>query len=293
MLFLLNRTDNYEFRKFREIKELNGDISLLVLGSSRARNHYNNEIIENLLNEKTYCIGSIGSFLDVNKMMLDYYLAYNTPPKYVLLDLSVYSFQRIDQVPFYAQYTGVLNEKIIYDFLYSKDPRTLVFRYIPLSGFIINRFALRESLESIPLLFSQNVYHSEHGFYPLNENFEGKRYDEFKNILLAGKETVDIDNNKIETLKEIINICKRREINLIFVYSPIYSGFLENIENKDFILNKFKEISSANGIRFFDYSNSHFCNDTKYFFDIDHMNKTGADAFTIELSLKLKETLIN
>lgn len=42
---------------------------------------------------------------------------------------------------------------------------------------------------------------------------------------------------------------------------------------------------------FIDYSNSYLCYDKKYFYNSQHLNKTGAELFSKEVSLKIKEIL--
>jgi hypothetical protein len=276
----LQKSNNYEFKKFYDIKENKDYYSMLVLGSSRARNHYNNMILDSGLKVKTYCIGSIASFLYVDKMMFEYYLETNKPPKYMILDLNIYGAQVLDRIPFIAQYMGVLNEDIIYNYLKAKDMRVWLYRYIPLCGMLINRFALRESLESLGNIFYPSIPEKYSGYIPLDGDFYGKRFKSYEEHILKSSEYISIDKQKVNNLFEIIKTCKEKEIKLFIVFSPIYKGFFNNIGNRDSIMQTFKNISKENGVQFLDYTNSEFCYDRKYFFDMDHLNRYGAEEFT-------------
>jgi hypothetical protein len=291
LIFGLHKSDNYEFKKFIDIKENKNYFSLLVLGSSKARNHYNNFILDSSLNVKSFCIGSIASFLDVNKMMLEYYLKYNKPPKYLLLDLSIYSVQALDKLPFIAQYMGTLDEDIIYDFLLKKDKSFWLYKNIPLSGLLINRYALRESLYSFRFLFSGSKSNETTGYIPLDGDFFGKRYAKYQEYVSKGPETVSIDNDKIKNLYDIINICRENNIKIVLVFSPIYNGFLNNIENREFIISTFKKASIENNVMFMDYSQNSMGSQQKYFFDLDHLNRKGADEFSKLLAKDLKNII--
>jgi len=291
LLFGLHKSDNYEFKKFYDIKENKTYYSLLVLGSSKARNHYNNTILDSSLNVKSFCIGSIASFLDVNKMMLEYYLKYNKPPKYLLLDLSIYSIQALDKLPFIAQYMGALDEDIIYDFLLKKDKSFWLYKNIPLSGLLINRYALRESLYSFRFFASASKSNETTGYIPLDGDFYGKRYTKYQEYISKGPENISIDNEKIKNLYDIINICRDKNIKIVLVFSPIYNGFLNNIENRDFIINTFKKAGIENNILFMDYSQNSIGSQQKYFFDLDHLNREGADEFSKLLAKDLKNII--
>lgn len=291
LLFGLQKSDNYEFKKFNDIKENKTYYSMLVLGSSKARNHYNNNILDSCLNVKSFCIGSIASFLDVNKMMLEYYLKYNKPPKYLLLDLSIYSIQALEKLPFIAQYMGTLDEDIIYNFLLKRDKSFWLYKNIPLCGLLINRYALRESLYSFRFLFSKRVSNETTGYIPLDGDFFGKRYSKYQEYISKGPETISIDNEKIKNLYDIINICRENNIKIVLVFSPIYSGFLNNIENRDFIFNTFKRAGSESNVLFMDYSQNSIGNQQKYFFDLDHLNREGAEEFSKLLAKDLKNII--
>lgn len=287
LLYSLNHSENYEFKKFNDIKDNKNYYSLLVLGSSKARNHYNNIILDSSLNVKTYCIGSIASFLDVNKMMLEYYLKNNKAPQYILLDLSIYSIQSLPKLPFIAQYMGVLNDDIIYGFLKKTDWKFSLYKNIPLCGLLVNRYALRESLNSFPLIFSPGKADESSGYIPLDGDFYGKRFNLYKDYISKGVENISIDSIKIKNLYDIIKICKDNNIKLTLIFSPIYYGFLDNIGNKDFIINTYRNAGKESNIPFLDYSRHEMCNYEKNFFDLDHLNRTGAEEFSVILVKEL------
>jgi hypothetical protein len=207
------------------------------------------------------------------------------------LDLSIYSIQALDKLPIIAQYMGILDEDIIYNFLRKKDKSFWMYKNIPLSGLLINRYALRESLYSFRFLFSGSVSNETTGYIPLDGDFFGKRYTKYQEYISKGPETISIDNDKIKNLYDIIYICRENNIKIVLVFSPIYSGFLNNIENSDFIFNTFKKAGSDSNVLFMDYSQNSIGNQQKYFFDLDHLNREGAEEFSKLLTKDLKNII--
>ena len=71
---------------------------------------------------------------------------------------------------------------------------------------------------------------------------------------------------------------------LVFVASPYYSGI------NDTVYEPLRNLSMKYGIPFLDYSNDpKFVRQNQYFFDINHLNATGADLFTNELVKDLRK----
>lgn|GEM_PF-4759976 len=281
LLYSLNNySDYFEFKKFMDIKKLENKCNFLIIGSSRARNNYNPKIIDSMLNVKSYCISSTQAYFDINCMMLKYYLKYNISPKSIILDLSESCLYKYKDIVFFAQYLGVLNEDIIYNQLYKTYNKIWIYRNIPLTGLIINRYALRVSIESLFNLNNKSDNFIESGYDPLIGNFEGKVYKMYEDHIAEGKETIPLDNNKIDDLKEIIQICKNREIKLYLVYSPVYYGYLDNISNKDEISGIYKKICNENKVDILNYTDTFICKERMFFNDYEHLNFNGTDAFT-------------
>ena len=161
-----------------------------------------------------------------------------------------------------------------------KDWKFWLYKNIPLCGLLINRYALRESLDSFHSFFLSDEPEGLSGFFPLKGDFYGKRFTDYKAYVSKGPENISIDSSKIINLYEIINICRKNNIKLTLVFSPIYYGFFNNIVNRDYIINTFKKAGIENNVLFLDYSQNELCNYEKNFFDLDHLNSNGADEFS-------------
>lgn len=96
------------------------------------------------------------------------------------------------------------------------------------------------------------------------------------------------DTTKIKALKEIIQICREREIQLYFVNSPSYykKGSSDNLRQIEDIINKEKAT-------YWSFSKETlFLENPEYFQDIVHLNDVGATVFTKMLVKRIKDNMI-
>ncbi|MCX6158521.1 MAG: hypothetical protein NTY74_11140 [Ignavibacteriae bacterium] len=280
------KTNIYEYKKFNDIRNGNIDCDLLIIGSSRARNHYNTEIIDSILKVKTHNIGILASFLDYNLMTLKIFLQFNKKPKTVILDMSIYSMQDIDEIRNINQYVGLFDNENVYSTLRKKSISIWFYRYIPLLKYIVNREALQTSLNSF-LNKEKNQIGIDKGYSNIDKRLEVYEIERLADLFSNGKETINQDAERINDLKEFINICNKEGINLVLVFSPSYELLLNNVLNKEEVIKKYEEIAVENNIIFMDYSKDDICKNADFFFDCDHLNNKGANVFTEKLIRRL------
>ena len=96
------------------------------------------------------------------------------------------------------------------------------------------------------------------------------------------KEEYVIDEKKYKIVTEFMELCNRRNIPLIVVYSPVYYRY-----DKNYSIEICSEICKKNNVTFVDFSKDNdFLNDNKLFDDVVHLNKDRAKLLT-------KKTLSN
>lgn len=104
----------------------------------------------------------------------------------------------------------------------------------------------------------------------------------FEQSIILSKETV-------LRFKFYLDWCVKNNITMVLVSPPSYKESQVYIKNHDKILNLYKEYANNKTIYFLDYSNSYLCYDKKYFYNSQHLNKTGAELFSKDLSQKIKK----
>jgi hypothetical protein len=92
-----------------------------------------------------------------------------------------------------------------------------------------------------------------------------------------------IDENKVHALNDIILTCQQSNIDLIFVYSPVWRIIQDSFYNTII-----SDLCSENGISYIDMSNNPtFIYNSNYFADKEHLNNEGAKVFSTMLINKI------
>ncbi len=247
---------------------------VVIFGSSRADHHYVPEIFENRLHYSCFNAGADGNYL------LYSYALFNTivkrySPKLIIFDIRPYELGNIASeydrlsilLPYYQKYPEIRHvielrgpfEKFKHiSYIYSYN--SLIFQIL--------KGNLGSGKSEGPEL---------KGYTPLNKTMVPEKIGTWDIC------DIPVDNNKVNLVKDIISTCKKKNIELIFVHSPIWITM-----QKSNCHNILADICSENGIRYIDMSNdSTFINRPDYFEDISHLNDKGARIFSNMLSDKI------
>jgi hypothetical protein len=249
---------------------------IIVLGSSRANHHYVPQIFRDCLKKTFYNAGREGSSLLYNYAVFKAIINRYTP-ELVIFDLNPNElyyesgcYDRLSALlPYYKKHTeirNIVNLKSRYEQLKLVSAiypfNSLIFT-IGIGNLEINKLRKGDSDGYIPL---KNIL-SDSTLTTLNSDF--------------GR----LDTNKTNSLKDIMRICKLKNISLYLIESPIYAS-IENDKSTSFI----EQLAIENNIYFLNYNNhKEFIRYPAYFQDRDHLNDKGADFFSNLIVQKIKE----
>ena len=99
----------------------------------------------------------------------------------------------------------------------------------------------------------------------------------------------------ISLYKKIVSECVSKEVKVVFISLPKYYVYNEKIDKTNELSTermKFLNEIVDNKLCFFLNYEDFFENDTKLYYDIDHLNTEGAIAFTKELNRVLKDIIL-
>lgn len=251
------------------------DQDILIFGSSRAIHHYNPDIFENKLGMSCYNCGEDGMGIVLSYGR--YKLAQRKhQPKLIIYDIEVnYDFLKNDNL----KYLGFL--KPFYDvpgidsLFWEVNPTE---RYKMLSK--TYRYNSRW-LDIVAQYFSKSdELARDYKYSSLQRilNYEPDRY------LSATDE--DCDELKLEVWDRFLNDCKKNNTKVIFVISPVYG------EESNHVLGPFEELIQRHNVILLDhFSDKRFVNDKNLFADKMHLNKDGAELFSMIVAKEI-ETLL-
>lgn len=262
---------------------LNGNINkdLVVIGSSIGASDILTKQIQMQTGYSSFNLSYPGSNILFQEFILKTLLKFNEKPKMVIMAIDNPS-----------------------EFI---DTETLTFRLdklYPLSKYNYINEALikhneKNSLSKIFCLARLNKSNikfksvEKSSFNPI-DNFGSmpfiKRKSNFEIPFSDSIQTYNPQNESVEKLKsfyKIQDICKRYNIQLIFVFCPYYGSFNSSFKNR------FQQLSkSENSVFVYDTLNPIYKNED-YYYDVSHLMKNGAEVFTSEISSFINKNLIN
>lgn len=250
---------------------------ILIFGSSRANHSYIPEIFESRLPYTCYNLGREGNFILYNYAIFKA-ITKRFNPKLIIFDIRPYEleyhsfeYERLSQLnPFYQKYPEIRHIVDLRGPFEKFKHISAIYSYNSLL-FQIARGNIELSNAKVPDI---------KGYIPLYKTMKHEK------IGTWNLSDCTIDENKIRALKDIISTCKQKNIDLVFVYSPIWIIIQDTYCN-----NIISDMCSEQGISYIDMSNdTTFINSPDYFEDITHINNEGAIVFSNMLINKLCPT---
>lgn len=252
----------------------NTQADMLIFGSSRANHGYVPDIFEEKLHCSFYNTGRDGNYVLYNYAIFKGIIRrYN--PKFIIFDIRpedltylAVEYERLSLLlPYYKNHPEI---RQIVNYKGPLEKIKLLSAIYPYNSLILQM--IMGNLE-----FNKERVSDDKGYVPILKVMNNEKID---TIQIS---TFITDENKIHALKDIISVCQKNKIDLVFVNSPTWSVIKKS--PYDSILTN---LCSENGANYFDISNDPvFINNNSYFADKDHLNNEGARVFSAILAEKL------
>jgi hypothetical protein len=253
---------------------------VLILGSSRAKHHFDSEIISKKLGMSAYNAGINGQEFLYAAMLLDVRQRANTPPKLILFNIDSPSFGENEEertkakvFSYYLERSAVVRETLV---------QTLADRLKYLS------LSYRANGKALPILSNlRGQPESENGFVPL----EGQ----MKIPIAQNHPTPAPSPLKVKFLEQIITNCRASGTKLIFVNSPRF--MVDDIERNEYavwraqVADILKPYPDVEFIELNSFSHPGTFQRAELFRDTGHLNRAGSEVFSTMLAEELKRRL--
>lgn len=115
----------------------------------------------------------------------------------------------------------------------------------------------------------------------------------FKNFVknVPKGRSISVDTNSVRLMREYLWLCEQKGIKVILVFAPVYNGFLKYCTNKDYILDTYKSMEVKDKVIFLDYLEDDLSMHRGNFYNSQHLNRNGAEAFSLKLAHDLQLVL--
>lgn len=275
---------------WRDIYNQEVDAECYIYGSSRAKTHIVPSIIEDSLHISTYNFGNSGQPFNAIYLQHRKIVEYVGYPQYIILSIDPATLTRPKEI---------FNER----------------QFVPYMLWDMDYFRLLRGYEGfstadyfVPLLRYYSRVNfvmagaKEH-FSPSNEPRD--RVKGYKNNIVNKIWTPEIedleesisdypdnmvDEEQLRLIGLFIEECKKNNVSLAFVYTPINSLALDIMDRKGVNYNNYiHQIADQYSVPLLDYTKDPICYDKDYFSDSVHLNKKGSELVTRKMISDLQK----
>ncbi len=258
-------------------RPINAD--LLIIGSSRARLQFSPMIIDSVTGLNVYNMGTDGEPLNQWKVKYSVYSHYQEKRPDVLVITIGYFGTFGSGIGFEReQYFPHLIIPYVRQQFRQIEPFTWAELYVPLY-----RYTTYMGLYSLLTGWRDDGLYK--GYKPVDKKWDGTAYN------LQESWHFWYDEDKLQQFDEFLSARKAEGILLVFCYPPIYIGLTHKVDNIDECYQFFQSLADKYDIPIMDYTYSPLCNDTAYFYNATHLNKLGAESFSLQFALDLDNVL--
>ena len=255
--------------------KINADI--IVLGSSRALNNYNPAVIDSVTGKSCYNLGVSGSNILFHETMLDLVLSRKQLPELVIYNVDDYgALCKMDGI--------VYRKDVLYPFVDA-----------PLVGDAVSRELNKNKWVS---RLSGSYRHNVNFINALKYLTEGREAADYSttnfdangsNLLLmraedrvpqygsqrALKQMPPLEPGHVDALKRIISKCRDKNVDLLLSLPPLYMPSTPGFEDA-------LRSMAGDDVRIVSFAGS--LTNAQDFFNTDHLNKQGADKFSLTIA---------
>lgn len=268
----LYKSDARMFRNWNEVFFDSTYHDLIINGSSRAWVQYNPLIIDTIVGTNCYNLGLDGHRITTQIARYYTYLSTHQKPKYIIQNIDQFTilpsakYEREQFIPylcFDTLYNQIHNEEG-YSWL---DKNIPFIRYFGYKNVICEGLGLHNDLASVPLY---------KGFYGDNNRIWSSSIENMDEI------GFDCDSTCSRIFERYLERCMNDSVLMILVYAPMYRGSLskEASENEIKMYDYYSKLAKKYNCVILNYMRCDICVDKKYFYNVTHMNLSGANKFT-------------
>lgn len=282
----LFHTQAHPYQTWREIRSGQYASDIVILGTSRALEHYDPYVIDSITGLQSYNLGMGGYGINVELMKYCYYLHYNPKPRYIIYDIDQLPL-RLDKIPHQAQSEQFL--PLFYDRAIRRNLMNAGYSwtdaYVPMARYwgyqIANKRAILEALN----LKHYHDYSSYKGHTLDPDPWDPSRLHYTDSIPSR------VDDAAKEMLVEFVKECRNNDVALIFVTSPVYYSYVDMSPLWNSSVVWIDSLAKANDIPYLNYMNHPICRDSTMFNAGVHLTPTGTKLWSAMLSNDLMQLI--
>ena len=275
----LKRTERGHFYTMNALMNQKMDADVVILGNSRTVCSYHPMVLDTLLGVNTRNLGISAQPFGVTYLRWQLYHRNNKNPRLLVVNID---FRELRMV------TKGIEKEQYYPYMHD----SLVKPYLDLYGFtkaekLLPMYRYRGDYKLMALGLDEllHIHHDRKGNYYKGYSNENAQWGgcNLERVLSRGKIQGQANPQAIELLERFLQETHSEGIPVVFVYAPLYKKLKDNLEEEK-TRKAYHDLSQKYGIPLLDFSEMDFCTDTSYFMNGHHVNRKGAERFSMELA---------
>lgn len=280
-------SSGHPHQAWREIRSGDYASDIVIMGTSRALEHYDPKVIDSITGLSSYNLGMGGYSINVELMKYRYYRYYNPQPKYLIYDVDQILLAIMD-APHQHQSEQFL--PLFYDGAIRNDlinvGYSLIDAFVPMARYWGYQTQGKRGIFECLNLKHYCDYASYKGHMPDPDTWDASRLV-FKDSLPS-----HVDDEAKTMFVNFVQECKESGVRMIFVTSPVYHRYVEMSPDWNRYIVWYDSIAQTNDIPYLNYMDHPICRDSTLFNAGVHLTPDGTKIWSEILSNDLKEKKI-
>lgn len=282
---------NSSYQKIDEMFNNIDDYDAIIIGNSRAHRNIDVKILDSITKKHIYNggISGAGGFEMFVSLKAFIYQHLNTKTVILNIDNGILN---IDKGFFNSSlYINALDNDVIFEAFQEKKYPVLLYKYVPFSKMVeFNDDMRANALNGLRAKTSPSIG-LYHGYLPMPDGTINI------DTVFGQPKRLIMNEENFMYLDSIVLFCQKNNLNLNFIYSPIYDKHYYKVySNYGTFCNKIVDnYSKKYKIPLLKFDTLYINFNKKYFWDNIHLNKLGTELFSSELAkiLSKNENLLN
>lgn len=279
----LKHSDARMFNTYNAIYSDTLQCNAVVMGSSRGQVQYDVRILDSIAGLNSYNISVDGRCIDAEVVIYNAYRHHAPRPKVIIQNIDWGTLQMSNGYE-REQYLPYLDKDDLFDQTCENEGFSWADRWLPLVRYAGYRNIIFEGL-GLPAKVArpENIYK---GYIAVDAPWDGSA---FQNIDTLGFE---YNPQAVTIFEKYLAQCQKEGIHVVMVYAPFYIGATRKMgHGVDSMFAIYQSFADRYGCYILNYIYDSISYDTLNFYNASHLNRRGAEQFSIKLAHDLKELL--
>ena len=282
-------TNNLRHRDIRMFTTYNAILNdslrcdAIVMGSSRGQVQYSPRILDSIVGLNCYNIGVDGRCIDAEVTIYNFYRRHCPKPKLIIQNidwgtlLMSNGYEREQYLPYLCDDRTLFNEIADREGFKWTDCLVPLVRYAGYHRIIRKGLDFRKRRPYDP---------SYKGYIEHDSPWDGAAFSAIDTLGFT------VNSEAVEIFDQYLHKCKEEGIEVVMVFAPFYIGATQKMgSDADSMFALYQGFADKYGYPILNYTYDSVSYDTLNFYNASHLNRRGAEQFSLKLAQDLKTML--